>query len=77
MLVSDVYRSFVCATCGQLALGSVDTRIFVCRVCKTFGKVFAIQIPYAAKQLIQELSAMHISLKMDLKILKVEDNARN
>ena len=77
MLVSDVYRSFVCATCGRLALGSVDSRTFYCRVCKEYGQVFAIQIPYAAKQLIQELSAMHISAKMDLKIQKIEDNARN
>jgi len=64
--VSDDYRVFVCATCGLFAIASKD-REFYCRRCQKAANVQSTEMPYAAKQLIQELIAMNVIPRISLK----------
>ena len=64
--VSDAYRVFVCSGCGILVVGSMSKKVFFCRKCKKMSDIVQVNIPYAAKQLIQELMAMHIMPKLQL-----------
>ena len=65
--VSDDFYVFVCARCGFLALGSPANETFSCRMCRMTGMVRKVEMPYSCKQLIQELSAAHILVRMAVK----------
>lgn len=57
--VSDLFRVFVCSRCGLLAKANPKGHGYGCINCKT-SIIKSVEMPYAAKQLIQELMAMHI-----------------
>jgi DNA-directed RNA polymerase II subunit RPB2 len=67
--VSDMFRIYVCSRCGMMAEVNHGNNSFICRYCilvknrKDF-KIYQVYIPYAAKQLVQELMAMHIFPKL-------------
>lgn len=64
--VSDAFRVHVCSKCGLFAEANLEKQEFRCRGCETnkeekkHPKIVQVFLPYAAKQLIQELMAMHI-----------------
>jgi DNA-directed RNA polymerase II subunit RPB2 len=61
--VSDIYRIHLCSRCGLMAIADMENNIYECRSCDKLQKrrkIVQVLIPYAAKQLIQELMAMHI-----------------
>ena len=60
-LMSDPYEVNACKTCG--IIGTSDK---VCYACKK-DTIAKIEIPYACKLLSQELGAMGIKLKFNLK----------
>jgi len=68
--VSDSYKAFVCASCGLFAISSKELREFYCRRCQKGAEVLSIQLPYAAKQLVQELIAMHVCPRMSLDVAR-------
>lgn len=63
-LVSDQYRIHVCARCGLMAVANLAKNIYKCTYCGKATKIYQVNIPYAAKQLLQELMAMHIVPKL-------------
>ena len=65
--VSDDFHVYVCARCGLLALGSATTDTFTCKMCRRAGQVRRIEMPYSCKQLIQELGAAHILVRLAVK----------
>ena len=74
--VSDLFRIHVCSKCGLMAEVNLELNSVMCRYCitkgvflqliqkKKDGKIYQVEIPYAAKQLLQELMAMHILPKL-------------
>lgn len=62
--VSDMFRAYVCTRCGLLSKSKHSSQTFSCSGCRG-SKIVEVDIPYAAKQLIQELMAMHIVPKMN------------
>jgi hypothetical protein len=69
--VSDCFRVHVCTKCGLFAQANLENQEFTCLNCSSLDHAFPIyqvNLPYAAKTLIQELIAMHIAprLKFDL-----------
>ena len=64
--VSDEFKAYVCNLCGQLALANPDQGIFSCKLCKRRDKIQTITIPYSCKQLIEELTAVHIKVRIGL-----------
>lgn len=68
MWVSDAYYVFVCRGCGMMVYGSSNRQFYNCRRCKTDKHVVQVSMPYAAKQLVQELLAMHIVPRLSVKI---------
>lgn len=70
MWVSDAYRVFVCSRCGLLVLGSMARQVFNCSRCKRPADVVQVTVPYATKQLIQELFAMHVVPRLRVKTIK-------
>lgn len=63
--VSDSYKVHICATCGLLAIASRE-KDYYCRRCQKAADVLSIEMPYAAKQLIQELIAMNVIPRISL-----------
>ncbi len=57
--VSDHFKVFVCTRCGKLAKASPNHHNYSCISCKS-SQIVEVTLPYAAKQLLQELCAMHI-----------------
>lgn len=68
MWVSDAYRVFVCSNCGKMVFGSMTKRSSNCRMCKRSDDIVQVTMPYAAKQLIQELLAMHVMPRLTLNV---------
>ncbi len=68
--VSDAYRVFVCSRCGLLVLGSMARQVFNCSRCKRPADVVQVTVPYATKQMIQELFAMHVVPRLRVKTIK-------
>ncbi|EAR95419.1 DNA-directed RNA polymerase II protein (macronuclear) [Tetrahymena thermophila SB210] len=70
--VSDQFRTHVCSRCGLFAKADVTNHKYDCTGCsqgdKKHYKIVQVYLPYAAKQLIQELMAMHIvpRIKVDV-----------
>ncbi|EGR27654.1 RNA polymerase ii second largest subunit, putative [Ichthyophthirius multifiliis] len=64
--VSDSYRVHICSECGLIAVADLENEYYVCKRCldldkkKDKAKIVQIMMPYAAKQMIQELISMHI-----------------
>lgn len=70
-LVSDQFRIHVCSKCGLMAVANLTKNQYNCTYCKKVlifltqtTKIYQVNIPYAAKQLLQELMAMHIVPKL-------------
>ncbi|EGR32674.1 RNA polymerase ii second largest subunit, putative [Ichthyophthirius multifiliis] len=76
--VSDQYRVHVCSECGLIASANLTDHQYICKGCqessdqkkKNSYKIVQVFLPYAAKQLIQELMAMHIVPRIMVKINK-------
>ncbi|KAA0147434.1 hypothetical protein FNF27_06682 [Cafeteria roenbergensis] len=62
-LNSDPYRIHVCERCGLMAHVNLKTNSFGCRACGD-GRIAQVYMPYAAKLLFQELTAMMIAPRM-------------
>lgn len=63
-LVSDQFRIHVCSRCGLSAVANISKNTYECTLCRRTTKIYQVNIPYAAKQLLQELMAMHIVPKL-------------
>jgi DNA-directed RNA polymerase II subunit RPB2 len=75
---SDKYHLYVCGTCKLIARKKINKNVYVCDACealapyqKSFQKPFIkkVQLPFAAKQLIQSLGAVGIKA-----CINTEDN---
>lgn len=72
--VSDFYRVFVCRKCGFMAIPIFRNNTFRCDICSkgepgSNTDIVQVNIPYAAKLLMQELTAMQISIKFKTSVL--------
>ena len=61
--VSDATKIFVCRVCGMMVGSQFSEKIYECKNCIGKGDVKEVEIPYACKQLIQELFGCHISTR--------------
>lgn len=68
--VSDHFKVFACTRCGKLAKSSPNQHSFSCISCKS-SQIVEVTLPYAAKQLMQELCAMHIVPRLIFPIRKM------
>lgn len=64
---SDAYRAYVCQTCGGLCDPPKPKGSSFCRRCNTHGGHATATIPYATKLMIQELEAMGVSMRLQVK----------
>lgn len=63
--VSDPFRVHICDICGLMTpIAKLKKADFECRACKNKSKISQVHIPYAAKLLFQELTAMNIAPRM-------------
>ena len=72
--VSDFYRIFVCRQCGFMAIANFRNNHFKCNKCSKIESgantdIVQVNIPYACKLLMQELTAMQISLKFSTSVI--------
>ena len=66
--VSDYYKVFVCSNCGFMAIANLKNNEFRCERCREGEtglntEIVQVNIPYACKLLIQELTAMHVAIR--------------
>ncbi|KAK3187981.1 hypothetical protein Dsin_027542 [Dipteronia sinensis] len=61
---SDAYRVHVCEHCGLMASADLKKNSFLCKGCNNRTNMVQVHIPYAWKQLLQELMAMAIAPRM-------------
>jgi DNA-directed RNA polymerase II subunit RPB2 len=69
---SDPFIATVCSTCGLLAQSAAEHTLIrqkkaFCRVCNTHKNVHNVRMPYAFKLLLQELMAMNIAARLQLR----------
>lgn len=69
---SDPFVATVCGKCGLLAQPVAEQTLIrqkkpFCRVCNTHSFVHDIRMPYAFKLLLQELMAMNIAARLEVK----------
>jgi DNA-directed RNA polymerase II subunit RPB2 len=64
---SDLYKTCVCSKCGFIAVDDGKRGIQFCKSCKTQEGVESIEIPYACKLLFQELLAINVAPRIQLK----------
>ena len=67
MDVSDPFQTGVCTTCGTLAIVNEEEGIYACGVCGNRTEFIQKTLPYAMKLWVQELDAMHITTRLDLR----------
>jgi DNA-directed RNA polymerase II subunit RPB2 len=60
METSDISKSYVCDICGMFASKVIDKDYYMCKGCHNTTRISAVVIPYAAKLLFQELTAVNI-----------------
>lgn len=64
--LSDYYTVPVCEECGLLAVANPEKHKYLCRACR--GKnVCLVEMPYATKLLEQELYAVGIAMRINVK----------
>ncbi|TXG47387.1 hypothetical protein EZV62_026681 [Acer yangbiense] len=61
---SDVYRVHVCDHCGLMVSTDLKKNSFFCKGCNNRINMVQVHVPYAWKQLLQELMAMAIAPRM-------------
>ncbi len=66
---SDKYVMYVCERCGSIAYYNAIKKTFTCPLCGDDAEVARVVVPYAFKLLLQELMAMGIKPKLELKEL--------
>jgi DNA-directed RNA polymerase II subunit RPB2 len=64
---SDQYQVHVCNTCGLIASKIIDKDIYICTACKNNTDTSLIEIPYATKLMFQELMAINILPRIQIK----------
>ena len=64
--VSDDFFAYFCCHCGLMATVSQKNKTYYCKMCNKNDKVKFLNIPYSCKQLIQELWAVHIKLRLGI-----------
>lgn len=74
--MSDPYNIYACKTCGLLACGSHEKKTFFCKSCRKNRDVFMIQMPYASKQMLEELICMHIVPRLSLDYEEEEEGEK-
>jgi len=75
LLCSDLFRVYVCKLCGGISDPPSSTRFGesskgrmpYCRTCDSSRSPAPVEIPYAMKLLIQELTALHMRVAMRIK----------
>ncbi len=75
---SDQYRIHICERCGLLAQANLKKMAYECRSPMCVGRpvqVCQVEIPYAAKLLLQELNSMCIQTRIYTKNIKTRDNS--
>ena len=65
MDVSDPFPTGICKTCGTLAVVNEDEGIYSCGTCGNKTEFIQKTIPYAMKLWMQELEAMHVTVRME------------
>ena len=58
---SDPYTINICDNCGNIATSQTE-----CKICNE-DKISKVGMPYASKLLVQELMAMNIKIKFEVK----------
>jgi DNA-directed RNA polymerase II subunit RPB2 len=63
---SDYFETHVCENCGLIAVANLnpDQISLSCRSCQTNSGIAKIQVPFALKLLLQEITAMGIVPRM-------------
>jgi DNA-directed RNA polymerase II subunit RPB2 len=75
---SDQYRIHVCERCGMTAQSNLKKMTYECRSPMCVGRptqICQVEIPYAAKLLLQELQSMCIQTRIFTKNIKTRDNS--
>ena len=62
LIASDMFKTFLCNGCGNLAEGYTTLDFRYCRTCDTGDKVAPISIGYSTKLMMQELAATGIKV---------------
>jgi DNA-directed RNA polymerase II subunit RPB2 len=67
MDVSDKFDIYVCSNCGNQAIVNPDPEIqkYECQVCDNYSDFRHLQIPYASKLMMQELSGMYMNVSFE------------
>ena len=72
---SDLFQTHICETCGFIAESASKKQTVLdilhlkpfCRFCQSNQHILQVDVPYAFKLLVQELQALHIGLKLQVK----------
>jgi DNA-directed RNA polymerase II subunit RPB2 len=64
-LLSDKYNVEICNKCGLICIKNGNK--YKCNVCEGTGEIINVEIPYACKLLFQELMAMNIAPRINVK----------